>query len=195
MDILVIICLDFSQYICLKPGRDWAWGVKDDASKQCFNNTPTNCPSPRFSSQQYWLWIHQIWDVDLLWTKVVFTQKFPQYYHIRVTNRLINFLKLLRIGNVPNMVNQGTIKICFPRIGSHSFFFTHTSVYHIHSFSLSLWQQGHLGWGNAPSYDNCCLFGCPQTAQYKVTLPLTLTRFSILKLFRGVPVKITPCTF
>ena len=23
MDILVIICLDFSQYICLKPGRDW----------------------------------------------------------------------------------------------------------------------------------------------------------------------------
>ena len=118
MDILVIICWNF--FSIHLPKTMEGLGVKDDASKQCFNNTPTNCPSPRFSSQQYWLWIHQIWDVDLLWTKVVFTQKFPQYYHIWVTNRLINFLKLLRIGNVPNMVNQGTIKICFLRIGSHS---------------------------------------------------------------------------
>ena len=39
--------------------------------------------------------------------KSCFYREFPQYYHIRVTNRLINFLKLLRIGNVPNMVNQG----------------------------------------------------------------------------------------
>ena len=67
-----------------------------------------------------------------------FYPEFPQYYHIRVTNRLINFLKLLWIGNVPNMVNQGTIKICFLRIWSHSFFFTHTSVYGIHPCPLIL---------------------------------------------------------